>query len=231
MHSIGRIDEHGHASRSGYQLTQEFQALRYQLARDKIDTRHITARPREACDQAKPDRVIADGEHNGDCRSRRLGGARHGGALDCGDHADSSAHQFGRQRRQPIVLILGPAVFDGDVLALDIAGVLEGLAKCAQTVGLATGSKAEKPDNRHRRLLRARRARPCRQRPRGRGTAQRRDEGAPPHSITSSARASRVGGISRPSALAVIRLMIRSNLVGCSTGRSLAFAPRNILST
>src|SRR5215510_9914704 len=38
------------------------------------------------------------------------------------------------------------------------------------------------------------------------------------YSITSSARASRVGGISRPSALAVIRLTARSNLVGCSTG-------------
>jgi hypothetical protein len=51
------------------------------------------------------------------------------------------------------------------------------------------------------------------------------------HSITSSARASSVGGISRPSALAVIRLMTRSNLVGCSTGRSAGFAPRRILST
>ena len=36
------------------------------------------------------------------------------------------------------------------------------------------------------------------------------------YSITSSARASRVGGTSRPSAFAVLRLMIRSNLVGCS---------------
>src|SRR5712672_3917387 len=37
------------------------------------------------------------------------------------------------------------------------------------------------------------------------------------HSITSSARASSVAGISRPSAFAVIMLMTRSNLVGCST--------------
>ena len=36
-----------------------------------------------------------------------------------------------------------------------------------------------------------------------------------PYSITSSARASSVGGISRPSALAVLRLMTNSNLVGC----------------
>ena len=51
------------------------------------------------------------------------------------------------------------------------------------------------------------------------------------YSITSSARASSVGGISSPSALAVIMLMTRSNLVGCSTGMSPGFAPRRILST
>src|SRR5262249_44627400 len=51
------------------------------------------------------------------------------------------------------------------------------------------------------------------------------------HSITSSARARSVGGISRPSALAVVRLTTSSNLVGCSTGRSAGFAPRRILST
>jgi hypothetical protein len=38
-------------------------------------------------------------------------------------------------------------------------------------------------------------------------TAEQRDELAARHSITSSARASNVGGTSRPSALAVIRLM------------------------
>src|SRR5712664_3968310 len=51
------------------------------------------------------------------------------------------------------------------------------------------------------------------------------------YSITSSARASSVGGTSRPSAWAVIRLMTKSNLVGCSTGMSPGFAPRRILST
>ena len=41
----------------------------------------------------------------------------------------------------------------------------------------------------------------------------------PRYSITSSARASRVGGTSRPSKLAVLRLMINKNLVGKATGR------------
>src|SRR5215813_9129614 len=51
------------------------------------------------------------------------------------------------------------------------------------------------------------------------------------HSITSSVRVSSVGGTSRRSAFAVVRFTTRSNLVGCSTGRSPGFAPRRILST
>jgi hypothetical protein len=46
------------------------------------------------------------------------------------------------------------------------------------------------------------------------------------HSMTSSARASRDWGIVRPRAFAVLRLMTRSSLSICSTGRSLGSAPR-----
>src|SRR6266540_6351077 len=48
------------------------------------------------------------------------------------------------------------------------------------------------------------------------------------HSITSSAIASSVGGISRPSVLAVLRLGTNSNLVDCMTGRSAEFSPLRI---
>ena len=51
------------------------------------------------------------------------------------------------------------------------------------------------------------------------------------HSITTSARASTVGGISRPSAFAVLRLIASSYLDACSTGRSAGFSPLRILST
>src|SRR5262249_20116285 len=58
--------------------------------------------------------------------------------------------------------------------------------------------------------------RACRERPRSRRAAEQRDEPASlDHSITSSARARSVGGTSRPSALAVLRLMINSTLVAC----------------
>jgi hypothetical protein len=51
------------------------------------------------------------------------------------------------------------------------------------------------------------------------------------HRITSSAWNSSVGGMVSPIALAVLRLMISSNFVGCSTGRSAGLAPFRILST
>ena len=74
--------------------------------------------------------------------------------------------------------------------------------------------------DRHRRLLCPR----C-QRPPRRCAAEQRDELATFHSITSSARASRLGGIVSPSALAVFRLMNRSNLLGWTTGKSAGTAP------
>src|SRR6516164_11302668 len=71
---------------------------------------------------------------------------------------------------------------------------------------------------------------PRSERPRSRA-AEQRDELASLYSITSSARASRVGGTSRPSALAVARLITSSTLVGNSTGRSAGLEPFRILST
>jgi hypothetical protein len=45
------------------------------------------------------------------------------------------------------------------------------------------------------------------------------------YSITSSARASTEVGTSRPSAFAVLRLIVSSYLVGACTGRSAGFSP------
>ena len=125
-----------------------------------------------------------------------------------GDHGDLPTNQFGRHLRQSISLICGPAVYDRYVIALDIAGVFETLVKSTQTLrGPLRRCGVEEPDHRHRWLLPTRRDRPRRRR-----AAEQRDELAPFHSITSSARASSCGGTVRPSALAVLRLMTSSNL-------------------
>src|SRR6516162_6014214 len=70
------------------------------------------------------------------------------------------------------------------------------------------------------RLLRTHHKRPC-----SRRAAEQACELASPHSITSSARASSVGGTSRPSVLAVFRLTTSSKLVGCCTVRLPGLSP------
>src|SRR5262249_3944190 len=91
----------------------------------------------------------------------------------------------------------------------------------------ADGKAAKEPDAINTPgLLRARR-----ERPRRRSAAEQRDEGAAPHSITSSARASTVGGISRPSALAVFRLTTSSCFVGACTGGWAGSSPLRMGST
>src|SRR5262249_61500277 len=51
------------------------------------------------------------------------------------------------------------------------------------------------------------------------------------HSITSLARNRNVSGMASPIALAALRLITKSNFMGCSMGSSAGFAPLNILST
>src|SRR5207244_12873510 len=110
-----------------------------------------------------------------------------------------------------------PSILDRNVAPFDEAGLLQTLLERLREYWIDIGWKAaEITDHGYRPLLRPRRYRPC-----SRRAAEQRDELAPPdHSITSSARASNVGGTVRPSAFAVLRLIASSNVVGCTTGRS-----------
>src|SRR5215470_7672814 len=110
---------------------------------------------------------------------------------------------------QPTVIIVGPTILDRDILTIDVTGLPHAAIECSELLAPGSGRAAvEESDNRHR-LLRARRERPSR-----RGAAQQRDELAPLHSITSSARVRRLSEILRPSAVAVFELITSSNLVG-----------------
>src|SRR5262249_61553682 len=117
---------------------------------------------------------------------------------------------------------------EGDGSALHIAEIAHPAAKGPEDVHpRGGGERRQQADERLTcRLLRARH-----ERPRDCSAAEQRYELAPPHSITSSARASTVGGISRPSALAVLRLITNSYLVGACTGRSPGFSPLRMRST
>src|SRR5215510_14071461 len=205
---------------------QQVEPLCRQLTAEKVDPRQVAARPGEAGDKTEPDRVLGRNKGDRDRRGCRLGSGRRGGrARD--DYGDLSANQFSRQLRQSIVLVLGEAVDDYYVLALHMADVFEAQAECAQTVRhRVRRSGVKEPNHRHRRLLRIRR-----ERPRGRAAKQRDELAALHHSITSSASASSLGGMSRPSAFAATTLMTSSYLLGISTGRSPGFAPLRMRAT
>src|SRR5262245_12497514 len=129
-------------------------------------------------------------------------------------------------------VVATPSIVDPHVVADSPAQLLQPLMESCEarlSFSIIRGGIHEHADPAHLRLLRARR-----ERPRSRA-AEERDELAAldlrAHSITSSARASSVGGTSRPSALAVLRLITNSYLVGACTGRSAGFSPFRIRST
>src|SRR5262249_10487399 len=129
---------------------------------------------------------------------------------------------------ETLVASLCPAILDGDGSILDPTEFAQPLHKSVGRRPLKRRVNCSlEPDGwQLRRLLRARR-----ERPRRRCTANERDELASFHSITSSARASSVGGTSSRSALALLRLMTSSYFVGVCTGRSAGFSPLRIRST
>src|SRR5262249_50659584 len=85
-------------------------------------------------------------------------------------------NKIGRQCRQLLVITPRPAIFDRQVLALDITGLVQALAKGTHKVREQVRRSAmEEADHRHRQLLCARHKRP-------RGcAAEQRDELAPSH--------------------------------------------------
>src|SRR5215510_9655079 len=140
------------------------------------------------------------------------------------DHRHLTAYQIGCEVGQSVVLVLRPPILDHHILALDIAGFTNALLEWGQIPCTISKRRAtEESDHRCRSLLCPRRNRPRRR------SAEKRHELAPLHSITSSASASNFAGISSPSDLAVLRLIVRISLVGCCTGRSAGLAPLRIL--
>src|SRR5262245_12111170 len=196
-----------------------------QAAAKERHARQIALRSVEAGDETHLHRIFTDDEHerygragNPHCRQHRRRVAD--------DHGRLPADQIGGETRQPIRLIVPPTLLDDDIAAFDEPFLTQPFGEFRHEVRKRRGARAaKKTDHRHRRLLR-----PRRDRPRRRRAAEQRDElAASHHSITSSARASSVGGMSRPSALAVLKLMTNSNLVGCTTGKSAGLAPLRIL--
>jgi hypothetical protein len=63
---VSRIDEHCDTDEPGKEFTQELQPLTRHLGIEKIDSRHVAARSREARDEAEPHRIVPDEENDRD---------------------------------------------------------------------------------------------------------------------------------------------------------------------
>src|SRR5262245_17648703 len=139
------------------------------------------------------------------------------------DDVRCRARQLFCQRMRAVNVARSPVIVRPDVACFRPTQVLQRLAERRNArlcLRIALGKAHQHADPPHAlALLRARRDRPCCR------AAEQRDERAPLHSITSPARASRVGGISMPSMRAVWALMTSSNLADCSTGKSAGLAP------
>ena len=132
----------------------------------------------EASDEAIFDRVARYREDNGNVRLGRRHYRLHSRGIRK-DHSHLTTNQLSRHRRQSIILALSPAEFDHCVATLDITSFAQTLAECSYHARIRGGRRAtEKPDHRHRRLLRTRSEWPCR-----RCTAEKYDEIAPSHCL------------------------------------------------
>src|SRR5262249_7135087 len=131
--------------------------------------------------------------------------------------------QLGRIFAHGVGLAVAPAIVETNVLPDGPTRSLQGLRESGHAglpLGIVRGERREHADASHPpALLRAPRARG------GRGRAEERYELAPSHSITSSARPSRSSGRVRPSALAVLRLMMSVYLSAPWIGKSPGLAP------
>src|SRR5262249_2811229 len=174
---------------------------------------------RQACDEAAAHGIIRHSEYD---RNERGGlHSRSDPAARGDDDIDLHADELGGDLGEALLLSLRPAILDDDVAALDPAELPRPLREGGgpQAPPRRRGG-AEHAYGAPLRLLRARRKRPRRR------AAEKRDELASlHHSITSSAVICMISGTVRPSALAVLRLITSSNLVGCTTGRAAGFAP------
>ena len=122
----------------------------------KLKPSHVAARLREARDQTKPDRVVADTKHDRD-RGRSFCRQLSGNSAGRGDHCDAATNQIGHQCRDAIILAFQPVIFDRDVLALDKVKFAGALSERSHITRVGIGRRcADVSDNGECRLLRQR---------------------------------------------------------------------------
>ena len=222
---VVRIGQHADQRHLRQELAHQFETLRLERADPEIDAGGIAARPVDRSDEAHLDRIDTDHEYNRDIL-RRLPCFECANVVATEDDGDTLLHQLDHKFGQALIAFR-PAGIERDVLAFDEAGFLQAAAESVVERLRCADNGAKKSDHGQRRLLSVGRSRE----PAKESAAGERHELPPHHSITSSARLTSVTGRSKPSALAVFRLMTRSYLFGACTGRSAGFSPFRMRST
>jgi len=146
-----RVHKLSEDSGLGHEFGEQLDSLAPQLDGEKGHPRKVAAGPGKAGDQAAFDRITPAEKDDRDRRGRIL-------CRQCGevtatgyDDVDPPLDQVGGQCGQPIILTLCPAVFDRDVLPLDIPSFAQSPVEGGHKGCKWTGrSAAEETD--HRRL-------------------------------------------------------------------------------
>ncbi len=211
MSSRLRMHENGNPINPRRDVPQYLNPLATHLRFEMSEPGNVAARSRQTLDKAASNRVGHHDENDG-----RIGGK---GLQLRQCRVAVTEDDVGRERQQRLRIFThesqiaaGPAYVDACRRALRPTQALEPVKHGPKPALIGRGldrAHQHRDPTRTGGLLRARRERPRRR------AADERDELAAPHSITSSALASSVAGTSRPSALAVLRLITSSNLVGC----------------
>ena len=204
-----------------HRLCQQIQPLRDQLRLFKDHSGQVGARMGETGDVAFCQRVVVDRSENNrggaGGRSRKRGLQR---GIRADDHdIEPAARKFGRSRRQTAhITVLDE--FDCQVATFDIAQLAQPILKgdIPRVRVWAPGNDTDMKNTGRRSVGIGGRGGEDDQKSRGK-------EAASAHSMTSSARARIDGGTVRPSAFAVLRLMISSMRVDWTTGSSEGFSP------
>src|SRR5262249_41756014 len=163
---ICRIDQETDQLGVRDEVAQQFQPFCRERVDQKTNPRDIAAGSAEAWNETEVDRIGTSHENDGSAYGCCLGRKRRGWGGPK-DYRYGIGPQSGGQCRQTIIATAGRAIFDCNVAAFDIAGLLEALPELSDPtiIHLVT---AEQADQRHW-LLRARRDRPsdCRAAERG----------------------------------------------------------------
>src|SRR5262245_21526714 len=224
---ITNVGQHRQTAQTGDDLTQQFDPLASRIGGLARQAGDIATRSGQTCNNAGADWIARRREYDRDhccrllCRKSRWGIVRE-------DQIDLEPDKLVCDLGKALSASLAPAILNRDIPALDPAQLTQPLHKRGgQMARICHRTRGHHPNGRQLSSL----LRPGRERPRRCSPADQRDEVAPPHSITSSVRASSETGTSRPNAFAVLRLMTSSNLSANCTGRFAGVSPFNTRST